>query len=69
MTVEGIPIRQLWAFLAWLPKFLLRRKFTPEVLGGLIYVDIQPRNDPVTLDLGPEAQTWASSLRRLGARP
>lgn len=55
MTVEWIPIKQLWAFLAWLPKFLLRRKFTPETLAGLIYVDLRPRHDPATLDLGQSA--------------
>lgn len=55
MIVEGIPIKQLWALLAWLPKFLLRRKFTPETLAGLIYVDIQPRHDPATLNLGQSA--------------
>lgn len=55
MIVEGIPIKQLWALLVRLPKFILRRKFTPETLAGLIYVDLQPRHDPATLDLGQSA--------------
>ena len=55
MTVEWIPIKQLWAFFAWLPKFILRRKFTPETLAGLIYLDLLPRYDPATLNLGESA--------------
>jgi hypothetical protein len=55
MTIEGIPIKQLWALLARLPKFFLRRKFTPETLAGLVYVDLRPRHDPATLDLGQSA--------------
>jgi hypothetical protein len=52
MIVEGIPVKQLWTLLVRLPKFFLRRKFTPETLAGLVYVDIRPRHDPATLDLG-----------------
>jgi len=55
MNIEGIPIKQLWAFLSWLPKFILKIKFTPEILGGLIYVDLQPRHDSATLNLGESA--------------
>lgn len=55
MIVEGIPIKQLWALLARLPKFLLKRRFTPETLAGLVYVDLRPRHDPATLDLGQSA--------------
>jgi hypothetical protein len=56
MTLVGIPIKQFWAFLTWLPKFFLRKKFPPETLAGLVYVDVRPRNDPVTINLGLSAE-------------
>lgn len=52
MVVEGIPIQQLWALLKWLPNFFLKRKFKPDTLAGLVYVDLRPRGDSATLNLG-----------------
>ena len=57
MVIEGIsiPIGQLWSFFRWLPKYILQRKFTPETLAGLIYVDLRPRHSPVKINLGESA--------------
>lgn len=54
MTVDAItiPIGTLWSLFRWVPKFILQRKFTPEVLADLIYVDLLPRHTPARIDLG-----------------
>jgi hypothetical protein len=53
--LEQAGIRGLWALARYLPSFLLRRRFTPERLAGLVYVDVIPRNDAVTLNLAMPA--------------
>lgn len=55
MAIENIPIQTVWRLLSWLPKFFLRRYFTREKFAQLIYVDIRPRNNSVTVDLGQTA--------------
>lgn len=55
MAVDGIPIKEFWAFFTWLPKFILRWRFTPEKLAGLVHVDLRPRGDATTLNLGEVA--------------
>jgi hypothetical protein len=60
MNIEGIPIKQLWKLLSWLPKFILRRKFNPETLAELIYIDIMARHHSATMNLGESAsfEVW-----------
>jgi hypothetical protein len=53
--IEGIPIKQLWKLFTWLPKFILKRRFTPDILAGLIYVDLRPRHEPATINFGEAA--------------
>lgn len=53
--LEQAGIKGLWALARYLPPFLLRRRFTPERLAGLVYVDVMPRNDAVTLNLATPA--------------
>ena len=55
--MELIPVasQALKALLSWLPSFLLRWYYTPERLAQLIYVDVQPRNEAIRVNLGPAA--------------
>lgn len=46
-----IGFKGLWVVARHLPAFLLRWYFTAERLEGLIYVDVVPRHDAVTLNL------------------
>jgi hypothetical protein len=54
--IEQIPIQGLLrSLLSKLPKLFLRRHFTAEKLAGLIYVDIKPRHESVTINLSQGA--------------
>lgn len=48
-------IRGLWPLLRHVPGVLLRWYFTPQRMAGLIYIDVQPRNESVRVDLGDYA--------------
>ncbi|MFC7514083.1 hypothetical protein ACFQUU_03595 [Herbaspirillum sp. GCM10030257] len=60
MTVEGISISSIWKLLRWLPGFVLRRIFTKERLGDLVVVDVRPRYEYATVNLGEVSsfQIW-----------
>ena len=49
--MEILSIVDIWKYLSWLPNFILKRVFNPERLSDLIYLDIQPRNSPVSANL------------------
>lgn len=53
--MDGLSITHIWRFLTWLPKFVLRRIFTKEKLADLILVDVRPRHDYATVNLGDVA--------------
>ena len=55
--MELIPVASeaLKWLLSWLPSFFLRWYYTPERLGQLVYIDVQPRNEGIWLNLGPAA--------------
>ena len=53
--IEQVGIKGLWALAKYLPALILRRRFTPERLAGLVYVDVMPRNDAVSLNLATPA--------------
>jgi len=55
MAIEGFSIQSLWMLVRRLPPFLTRWYFTREKLAGLVYVDVQPRGDSVSIDLGQTA--------------
>lgn len=54
-ALEAIPVKTLWPFIKWLPRALLRHFFPEERLSGLIYIDLRPRHEAATVDLGPSA--------------
>ncbi|NMF98783.1 hypothetical protein GPA27_15475 [Aromatoleum toluolicum] len=55
MALETIPIQSIWRLFRWLPGFLLRQYFTQEKLAQLIYLDLRPRHNSATVDLGESA--------------
>lgn len=61
MAIEStIPIQTIWTALRWLPGFLLQWYFTRDKMAQLIYCDLRPRHDPLTVDLGqpPTYTIW-----------
>lgn len=60
MVIESIPVQTIWTALRWIPGILLRRRFTRDKMAQLIYCDLRPRHDPVTIDLGltPTYKVW-----------
>ena len=47
--MEALSISQIWRYFRWLPKFVLRRVFNKERLSGLVYIDVRPRYDAVSV--------------------
>jgi hypothetical protein len=47
-----IAAKSSWRFLAWLPKHLLKRKFSKIALANLIDFDVMPRHESVSINLG-----------------
>lgn len=69
MTIEAIPIQGfLRGILRKLPGFLLRWYYTPQKLAGLIYVDMRPRHDSATVDLG-QAASFSLWLQAINLSP
>lgn len=70
MSVEltSIPIKSIWSFLKWLPGFVLRKIFPKEKLANLIYIDIRPRCEPVTVNLG-ECASYTIWLQLINLSP
>jgi hypothetical protein len=64
MDIHGIPINSLWTFVSWLPKFLLVRYFPKNRLANLIYVDVRPRHESTTVNLGEVASfdIWLDAI-------
>ncbi|MDD9974850.1 MAG: hypothetical protein OXU27_12635 [Candidatus Poribacteria bacterium] len=41
----------IWRLLTWLPKWILRRKYSEQRIAALVAVDLRPRNYPATVNL------------------
>ena len=55
MPIELVSIQGLWPVFRRIPTlaaFLTRRYFTADRLAGLVYVDVNPRNESARVDLG-----------------
>ncbi len=50
--MEFLSIVEIWKYLRWLPKFILRRMFTKERLADLVLIDVRARHEAVRVDLG-----------------
>ncbi len=66
--IAEVGFKGLWVVAKYLPAFLLRRYFTADRLAGLVYVDVMPRNDSVTLNLAAPA-TAAVNLQVINLAP
>lgn len=53
--MEGLSITSIWKFLTWLPRCILKLIFTKSKLADLILIDVRPRYDYATLNLGEVA--------------
>jgi len=68
MDIHGIPIGSIWTAIRWLPRFFLSKYFPRERLAALQYVDLAPRNESVTLNLG-EAASFELWLQIINLSP
>ncbi len=68
MDIHGIPIGSIWTAVKWLPSTILRRFFPKRRLADLQYVDLRPRHEPVTVDLG-ESPTFTIWLDMINLSP
>ena len=53
--MEGLSISSVWKVLNWLPPIILKRIFTKKRMGDLVLVDVRPRYDYATVNLGKVA--------------
>ena len=53
--MEFLSVTEIWKYLKWLPGFILRRLFTKKRLADLVIIDIRPRHQSVTVNLGDVA--------------
>lgn len=50
--MESLSIIEIWKYLKWLPKFILRKLFTKARLADLVLIDVQARHESVQANLG-----------------
>ncbi|WP_070361298.1 hypothetical protein [Duganella sp. HH105] len=55
MDIHGIPIGSIWTAIRWLPGHFLRKYFPRDRLAALQYVDLAPRHQSATINLGEAA--------------
>ena len=53
--MDNLSITAIWSFLTWLPNFILRRIFTKDRLSDLMLIDMRPRHDYCSVNLGETA--------------
>lgn len=68
MDIHGIPIQSLWTAVRWLPSILLKRFFPQHRLAELQYVDLQPRGESVSINLG-EVTSYSLWLNIINLSP
>lgn len=64
MVFHGIPIGSIWTAIRWLPPAILRRFFPKNRMAELQHIDLRPRHEPVTVDLGesPTFSLWLDAI-------
>lgn len=68
MDFHGIPIGSIWTAMKRLPPVILRRFFSKQRLADLQHIDLRPRHEPVTVDLG-ESSTFSIWLHSINLSP
>jgi len=66
--MDYLSIVEIWKYLRWLPKFILRRVFTKDRLSDLVLIDVQPRHESVRADLG-EISSYAIWFQIINMTP
>ncbi|MCU7871340.1 MAG: hypothetical protein KZQ91_01210 [Candidatus Thiodiazotropha sp. (ex Lucinoma borealis)] len=66
--MEGLSISSIWKVLKWLPSFLLKKIFTKQRMAELILVDVRPRHECATVNLG-EVATFDLWLQIINLSP
>ncbi len=58
--MEVLSITEIWRWLRWLPKFVLRKMFTPKRLADLVLFDVRARHNSVSVNLceHPTCDIW-----------
>jgi len=58
--LEILSITEIWRWLRWVPKFVLKRVFTPNRLADLVLLDVRARHDSVSVNLceHPTCEIW-----------
>jgi len=50
--MEILSVIEIWKYLKWIPGFILRKIFSKKRLSDLVLIDVRPRNQAVTVNLG-----------------
>ncbi|WP_444922372.1 hypothetical protein ACJJID_08700 [Microbulbifer sp. CnH-101-G] len=58
--MDTLSITEIWRWLKWLPKYVLRKIFTPKRLSDLVLFDVRARHDSVSVNLceHPTCDIW-----------
>lgn len=58
--METLARLDIWRFLIWSPKWILRLRYSNQRMADLLTVDLRPRHNPVTANLGttPTYELW-----------
>ena len=58
--MEILSITEIWRWVRWVPKFILRRVFTQKRLADLVLLDVRARHDSVSVNLceHPTCDIW-----------
>ena len=65
--MEILALLEIWRFLTWLPKWILKRIFSEQRMADLVIVDIRPRHERVTVNLSstPTYELWFQAINIL----
>ena len=66
--MDYLSITEIWKYLRWLPKFILRRLFSKQRLADLVLIDVQARHESVLVDLG-EVSTYTIWFQIINMTP
>ena len=68
VSMDYLSITEIWKYLRWLPKFILRRLFSKQRLADLVLIDVQARHESVRVDLG-EVSTYTIWFQIINMTP
>ena len=51
IDMEYLSITEIWQYLTWLPRFVMKRLFSKQRLADLVIIDVRPRHESVKVYL------------------